>query len=97
MATYITLASFTDQGIRGVQDTVKRANAVKDAAKKFGVTMKDIHWTLGAHDMVVTFDAPDDAAMTALGLSIGKAGNVRTQTMRAFSPEEMGAILAKVG
>ncbi len=97
MATYITLASFTDQGIRGVQDTVKRANAVKEAAKKFGVTMKDFHWTLGAHDMVVTFDAPDDAAMTALGLTIGKAGNVRTQTMRAFSPEEMSAILAKVG
>lgn len=97
MATYITLASFTDQGIRSVQDTVKRANAVKDAARKFGVTMKDIHWTLGAHDMVVTFDAPDDAAMTALGLMIGKGGNVRTQTMRAFSPEEMGAILAKVG
>ena len=96
MATYITLASFTDQGIKNVQDTTKRADAVKDAAKKFGVTMKDIRWTLGAHDMVVTFEAPDDASMTALGLTIGKAGNVRTQTMRAFSSGEMKAILAKV-
>lgn len=96
MATYITLASFTDQGIRNVQDTTKRADAVKKAARKLGVTMKDIYWTLGSYDMVAVFDAADDAAITALGLTIGKAGNVRTQTLRAFSGEEMNAILAKV-
>jgi len=96
MATYITLTSFTDQGIRGVKDTTKRAEAVKKAAKKLGITMKDIRWTLGAYDMVVMFEAPDDASMTALGLAIGKAGNVRTQTMRAFSAAEMDKILAKV-
>ena len=27
MATYIVLASFTDQGIRNVKDTIKRADA----------------------------------------------------------------------
>lgn len=96
MATYITLASFTDQGIRGVKDTTKRADAVKKASKKLGITLKDIRWTLGAYDMVVMFEAPDDASMTALGLAIGKAGNVRTQTMRAFSAGEMDKILAKV-
>jgi uncharacterized protein with GYD domain len=97
MATYISLANFTDQGIRNVKDTTKRADAVKAAAKKMGVTMKEIYWTLGSHDMVVVFEAKDDAAMTALGLSIGKAGNVRTQTLRAMSKDEMKAILAKLG
>ena len=97
MATYITLGTFSDQGIRNVQDTTKRAEAVAKAAKKFGVTLKEIYWTLGSCDMVVLFDAKDDASMTALGLTIGKAGNVRTQTLRAFNKDEMNAILAKVG
>lgn len=97
MATYIVLTNFTEQGIRGVKDTIKRADAVKDLARKFGVTAKDFFWTLGAYDVVVVFDAPDDASMTALGLAIGGLGNVRTQTLRAFSRDEMNAVLAKLG
>jgi uncharacterized protein with GYD domain len=96
MANYIVLSSFTEQGIRSVKDTTKRADAVRDLAKKFGVTAKEFYWTLGTWDVVVVFDAPDDASMTALGLAIGAAGNVRTQTMRAFSREEMNGVLAKL-
>jgi uncharacterized protein with GYD domain len=96
MATYIALTTFTDQGIRNVKDSTKRADAVKEAAKKFGVTAKDFYWTLGSYDLVVIFEAPDDASMTALGLAIGSAGNVRTQTLRAFSKDEMNKILAKL-
>ena len=89
--------SFTDQGIRNVKDSPKRAEAVRELAKKFGVTAKDFFWTLGSYDVVAMFDAPDEASMTALGLAIGAAGNVRTQTMRAFSKEEMSGILRKLG
>jgi len=97
MATFIALTNFTDQGIRNVKDTVKRADAVKEAAQKAGITMKDIMWTLGSFDMVVIFEAPDDASMTAFGLAVGAAGNVRTQTLRAFNRNEMSGILAKLG
>ena len=96
MATYIVLNSFTDQGIRSVKDSTKRADAVRDLAKKFGVTAKEFFWTLGSYDVVAIYDAPDDASMTALGLAIGAAGNIRTQTMRAFSREEMNGVLAKL-
>ncbi len=96
MATYIVLTSFTDQGIRSAKDSTKRADAVRDLAKKFGVTAKEFFWTLGSYDVVAIFDAPDDASMTALGLAIGAAGNVRTQTMRAFSRDEMNGVLAKL-
>ncbi len=97
MATYIVLSSFTEQGIRDVRSTTKRADAVKEVARKFGVTAKEFYWTLGTYDVVVVFDAPDDASMTALGLAIGALGNVRTQTMRAFSRDEMNGILGKLG
>jgi uncharacterized protein with GYD domain len=96
MPHYIVLSNFTEQGIRSVKDSTKRADAVKDLAKKYGITAKEFYWTLGTYDVVVVFDAPDDASMTALGLAIGSLGNVRTQTMRAFSREEMNGILAKL-
>ena len=97
MPTYIALANFTDQGIRNVKETVHRAEAVEAAGRKAGVTMKSIHWTLGAFDMVVVFEAQSDEAMTAFGLAIGMQGNVRTQSLRAFDRSEMQQIVAKLG
>jgi uncharacterized protein with GYD domain len=97
MATYIVLASFTDQGVKNIKDTTKRADAAKELAKKYGATAKEFFWTMGKHDVVVIFEAPDDAAMTALSMSIGALGNVRTQTMRAFTRNEMDGVLTKLG
>lgn len=97
MGTYIALSSFTDQGIRSVKDTIKRADAVKEAAKKFGASMTQIYWTLGKYDLVVTIEAPDDESATAFALAIAGAGNVRMQTLRAFTKDEMSGILAKMG
>ena len=96
MATYIVLANFTDQGIRNVKETTKRADAVRKMAKKFGVSVKEFFWTLGSYDVVLIFEAPDDASMTAFGLAIGEKGNVRTQTLRAYSKEDMDEILRKL-
>lgn len=97
MATYIALCSFTDQGIRNIKDTTKRADFVKEAGKKLGVEMTRIYWTLGQYDMVVTIEAPDEQSATAFGLAVGAAGNVRSETLRAFSQEEMNGILGKLG
>ena len=60
MATYIVLSSFTEQGVRNIKDTTKRADSVRDLARKFGATVRDIYWTMGHHDVVVVFDAPTD-------------------------------------
>jgi len=96
MANYIILGNFTDQGIRNVKETTKRADAVRSMAEKVGATIKDIYWTLGSFDIVAVLDAPDDETATALGLSIGTLGNIRTQTLRAFTADEIGNILGKV-
>lgn len=97
MATYIALCNFTDQGIRTIKDTTKRAAAVQEAAAKFGVKMTQIHWTLGAYDLVTQIEAADDTSATAFALAIASAGNIRMQTLRAFSKDEMAGILAKMG
>ena len=96
MATYIVLSSFTDQGIRTVKETTRRSEAVREMARKMGIDTKSIYWTIGQYDVVATFEAPDDETMTALSLAISSMGNVRTQTLRAFSKDDMGGILAKL-
>jgi uncharacterized protein with GYD domain len=96
MANYILLATYTEQGLKGIKDTVKRTETVRELAKKAGLNMKESYWTLGAFDVVAVFEAPDDETMTAFSLSIAKLGNVKTQTLRAFSSKDMGGILTKM-
>lgn len=96
MATYVMLMSFTEQSIKNVKDGPKRADAFKQSAKKLGATVKELYWTLGQFDTVTIVEAPDDATMTALGLSLGTLGNVRTQTLRAFSEAKIKTIIGKM-
>ena len=96
MPTYVTLASFTEQGVRNAKGTLKRADAFKEMAKKHGVTVKDIYWTQGRYDIVTITEASDDISATALSLSIGALGNIRTEMLRAFSASDMETIIGKM-
>jgi len=96
MPTYLMLGQFTDQGVRNIKDTTKRAEALKGTAKKVGATVKDVYWTMGTYDVAAIVDAPDDVSVTALFLTVGALGNVRTQTLRAYTSEEMGRVLARM-
>jgi uncharacterized protein with GYD domain len=96
MFTYIGLLNFTDKGIQGVKDTTKRAAAAKEAAKKHGVNMREIFWTMGEHDMVCVLEAEDETALAAFNLATAMQGNVRTHSLRAYPAGEMDKILAKL-
>ncbi len=96
MATYISLISFADQGIRNVKQSPERAQAFRDMVEKAGATVKAIYWTLGNYDLVAITDVPDDATAMTLLLTTGSLGNIRTQTLKGFSAEEMAPILAKL-
>jgi uncharacterized protein with GYD domain len=96
MATYILLVNFTEQGVRNAKDTPKRADAFKEMAKKSGANVKDLYWTLGQYDAVTILEAPDDMTATAVALSLSKLGNVRTQTLPAFSAADMKKIIDKM-
>ncbi len=96
MATYIVLLNFTDQGIRNIKQSPERRKAAHAEAEKLGIKVKDSYSTMGAYDVVLVADAPNDEAITAWVLSRGSQGNTRSQTLRAFSADEMDRILAKV-
>lgn len=95
MATFVSQLKFTEKGLKGIDKTTKRAAALKTAAKKFGVNVVQIYWTLGAYDGLLIFEAPDDETATSLLLHIGSLGNVHSTTVRAFDAAAMDQILAK--
>jgi uncharacterized protein with GYD domain len=96
MATYVTLYNFTDQGLKTIKDTVKRAEAVKKAAAAAGITIKELVWTQGQYDLIAISEAPNELAGAAFALNTAKAGNVHIQTLRAFTAKEMEKILEHV-
>jgi uncharacterized protein with GYD domain len=96
MPTYVTLSNFTEQGMKNIKDTAKRAEAFKKAAKEAGITIKELLWTQGQYDVVTVLEAPDEMTANALALSVAKLGNIRGQTLRAFTAGEMEKILQKV-
>lgn len=96
MATFITTIKFTQQGIKGIDESTKRATAFKAAAKKMGVKVTNIFWTFGEYDGVLILEAPDDETATTVLLHLAALGNVHTTTMRAFTAAEMDKIVAKV-
>jgi len=92
MAKYIVLVNFTDQGIRTVTESVKRAKASISTFEKYGCKKTAQFWTMGQHDIVIALEAPDDETAMKGVLAVGRLGNVRTTTMRAFTADEMEAV-----
>jgi uncharacterized protein with GYD domain len=96
MATYITTVHFTEQGIKSIRDTCDRATSFKATAKKMGVKVTGMYWTLGAFDGVIILEAPDEETATAALLHLGSQGSIRTQTGRAYNAAEMQTILGRL-
>lgn len=97
MATYVVLSDWTQQGIANFEDTVDRFEAGRGQLEGMGVSIKEIYWTLGNHDMVSIVDAPDSETLAAALLKLASLGNLRTTTLRALSADEMRAVIAKAG
>ena len=95
MPAYVVLYRFSDQGLKTIKDTVKRASEIRRQNEQRGFKVIGTYWTQGAYDLVAIVDAPDEAAMMAGLFNIAEAGNVHSETMRAFSDAEMEAALKR--
>jgi len=94
MATYVVLYKFTDQGRKNLKATIKRAQDVQKENEARGFHVLGHFWTQGHYDLVTIVDAPSEEAMMSGLFSIAEAGNVSSETLRAFSDEEMQGLLS---
>ena len=93
MSHYVLLVNFTDQGIKNVKDSPKRAEAFKTAVEKTGGKLLNLYYTLGKHDIVAIVEAPNDEAIASVLFATGSQGNARTKTLRAFPMSEAANII----
>lgn len=95
MARYVALIRFTAQGVKQIGQSPGRAESFKKEAKALGGKVHEVYWTMGSYDGVLVFDAPNDAASTALMLKLSAKGNIHTETLRAFNAKEFASILKR--
>ncbi len=93
MSTYIMLINYTDQGIRNIKSSPKRADAARFLAKSCGAELKDLYLTFGTYDLVAMVEASDDAAVAKFSMALDSIGNVRSVTMKAFGEQEYRDII----
>ena len=96
MATYISLLSFTEQGIKTIKDLPARIAAGRQAFEANGGKLLNYYLTLGSQDAVVVYEFPDDETTASIALAQAGIGNLRTTTMRAFTEAEIPGILSKM-
>lgn len=97
MPVYISLINLTDQGIRTIKDDPRRVKSAAHIAEQEGIKLLAEWWTMGPYDAVMITQAPDEETINRFLLGAGRQGNIRTMTMRAFSPDEISQIIGKLG
>ena len=89
MPGYVVLYRFTDRGREQFKDAVHRAREIRELNETAGFKILGHYWTMGRYDLVVILEAPSEEAMLTGLVSISEAGNVTSETLRAFTDEEM--------
>ncbi len=96
MATYISMLRFTERGIGNIKESPARLEAARKEFEKAGAKLKDFYLVTGQYDAVVISEAPDDTTIAKLTLGLGARGNVRTETLRAFTEVEYRKIISSL-
>ena len=97
MPTYVSLIRWTEQGIKNYKDTTKRLEDFTKLAESKGGRVREALYTVGEYNIVTVTEFPDDETATAALLQVASLGSVRTNTMRAFTADEMGGIIGRTG
>jgi uncharacterized protein with GYD domain len=94
MSVYIMLGRFTQQGIENIKEVPTRDAAAEQTIQAMGAELKGLYYVMGQYDFVAIIEAPDDDTVARLVLAIGSLGNVRTETLRAYTKDEFAKIIA---
>jgi uncharacterized protein with GYD domain len=95
MPTFVSLVTLTDQGVKNIKESPQRFEAFKAMAEQAGIKIESVYYTQGQYDMVTIMEGSDETTMVSF-LKLVSLGNARTQTMRAFSVEEMKGFISKM-
>ncbi len=95
MVKFVTLIRFTEAGAKGIKQSTARASDFRKSAEKMGVKVDAQYWTVGAYDGILVLSADNEQKILRCLADLTSAGNVRTQTLRAFDAGEFEALIGK--
>lgn len=93
MPTYISLLSWTEQGIDDVKQSPQRLDAARRQLREKGGMVKEVFLLMGDYDMLFVSQAPDDETYATFLLTFCSKGGVRTKTMKAFPEDQFRKII----
>ena len=96
MPTFICSLGWTEQGIKAVKDSPKRAKAARELAQKVGVEFKHVYMTSGDDDILLILETASGDNVGKFALALSSQGNVRTRTCRAWNEAEMQKLIAEL-
>ena len=96
MPTYLSLLSWTKEGLEKIKESPGRLDAGKKAIESAGGKLKGFYLLMGQYDMAIIVEAPDDATLARINLSLASKGGVRTETARAFTEDEYRKIISGI-
>lgn len=96
MASYLMLFKYSARGIEKISESPDRVEAAKRLSRELGGEVTQFYGLMGPYDTMFILDAPDDATAAKISAAIGRLGNVRAETMRAFSEAEYKKILSEL-
>lgn len=94
MVTYISLLSFTQEGVQKIKESPARLDGVKQLFESMGAKVKDFYLVMGEYDAVLIVEGPDDETLAKLALTVGSTGAIRSVSLRAFTEAEYRKIIA---
>ena len=91
MPKYLIEASYTIEGVKGIQSAggSSRREAIAEMLDNVGGKLESLHFAFGDHDVYVIAELPDNETAAAVALSVSGAGGAVTKTTVLLSPEEV--------
>jgi uncharacterized protein with GYD domain len=93
MPTFVSLITYTDEGMKDIHESPKRLSLAKRYLKDLGGRLRQFYLTIGSHDAIIIYDLPNEEAAAKFLLSVGKQRKVSTETLMAFPEREYRRII----
>ncbi|MFN8162018.1 MAG: GYD domain-containing protein [Solirubrobacterales bacterium] len=97
MPKYLIEATYSSDGIRGVQEKggSARRDAVAAVVEGMGGSLEAFYFAFGDPDVYAIIDLPDNEAAAAVGMAVNASGLVRAGTTVLLTPAEVDSATGK--
>ena len=96
MPSYLSLLNWTQQGVQDAEESAGRIEAFRQAVSDAGGRLIFLYMLMGQYDFATLIEMESDEKAAEVMIRLGEKGNVRSQTLRAFTEDEAKTLLRTI-